>query len=179
MNDIEVKNAVADLTNEIRETYRFSLFPTSELYKEPEEIVDIIGGGILYDADVSEVSVCRCGSGFLIRMPKIRKSTMKLIYFAQGLAVLFLKLKYEISEDDFYEFENMKQYPFKGDVYQEFSNEMLCPLSIIDSIIERQTRYGDEFCVLDIAKNTGLNLEYIQKRMNDYMEIRGRKNNEK
>ena len=55
MKDMEVKNAIAALTNEIRETYRFSLFPTSELYKEPEDIVDMIGGGIQYDSGLSNV----------------------------------------------------------------------------------------------------------------------------
>ena len=170
MKDMEVKNAIAALTNEIRETYRFSLFPTSELYKEPEDIVDMIGGGIQYDSGLSNVYVCRCGNGFLIHAPETEEQTTKLQFFAQGLAVLFLKLKFEISEEDFHEFENMRLHPFDNELYREFADEMLCPMATVQSIIERQTRYGDSISMWEIARKTGLDIEYIKKRIKHHYE---------
>lgn len=164
----DVLDIVTNLSDDIRETYRFSLFPTSELYKEPEEIADLIGGGIQYDNRLPGAEVCRCGNGFLIRIPETEQKTMTLKYFAQGLAILFLKMKYEISEEDFFEFENMKMHSSSDKLYQDFADEMLCPLKTIGSIIDQQTRYGDSVSSARVSEKTGLEEEYIIERMKDY-----------
>ena len=107
----EQKQLIQAFANEVQRVYNFSLCVQESNYTDIDVIAERMGGGIDYMNLDLEPEVARCGSGFIIRLPLKQKTKAHILryYFAQGLAILFFGLKYQI-DDSFSTRRNMEFY---------------------------------------------------------------------
>jgi len=167
--DYQMKKLIREMVSEIKKIYDFSLYPLSEKYQEPNVIAEKMGGGVEYD-NVYEGQVCRCGNGFLIKLPSEKDKTRELREFAFCLAILFLEMKFQIDHSEFLENKNLEwiRIPSSHSSWEnctEFVDEMLCPADEMRKIVKEHCDENNMFDLVLVAKKLGLSVGYVEKRL--------------
>lgn len=176
MLDEKVKNLLEHMANDIRNIYNFSLVPTDPNYKSPEKIVEDMEGGLLF-LDVFDSKAARCGNSFLLYIQKEGRKTDQLRSFAQGLSILFLQLKFQISDDDFLKNENMKMYNMEMGDSQKFeqmiyfANELMCPKAKLREVTNAELQPDGTINIKSIANKLGLDYSYVESQLVNHKMI--------
>lgn len=163
------ENLIEEMAETIRNLYGFSLIPTSEQFMEPEEITDKMGGGIIYK-NTHGIAACRCGKSFLLQIQKETDKTTQLRFLTEALAVLFITLQYEVSEN-FLSNKNMEYCDILNtnnfDLHIAFANELLCPKKQLKYIVESFVDENSRFSLTEVSKKLGLSVNFIESRLKE------------
>lgn len=173
----QLKTLIEKLAETVKEIYQFSLLPTAKNYKDIETIVNDLGGGLIFQGFDTEV--CRCGTSFMIKMPNEKDKTSRLRCFAEGLAILFLELKYKMSDEEFMGRKNMSYETIYRRDYEDYkileylTDEFLCPREELRKAMVSILHDDGTFCIKDLVPLLGLNYSYIEHRLVQCHMIKG------
>lgn len=166
----QLKTALDELARVVQEIYQFSLLPTAKNYKDIEIIVNDLGGGLIHHEGL-DTEVCRCGTSFMLKIPNEKDKTSRLRSFAEGLAILFLELKYKMSDEEFMERKNMSYETIYRRDYEDYkmleylTDEFLCPREELRKATISVLHDDGTFCIKDLVSLLGLNYSYIELRL--------------
>lgn len=166
----QLKSVLDHLAWTVKNIHHFSLIPKSKDYKDIETITKELGGSLVFH-DGTETDVCRCGTSFIIRIPNTKIETYKLRCFAEALAILFLEIRYMMSDNDFMKHEDMvcetiyrRDYDdYKALIY--LTDEFLCPKEELKKTTISLLHDDGTFCINEVAKAMGLDYSYIELRL--------------
>lgn len=171
----EQKQLIKAFANEAQRLYDFSLCVPEKTYTDIDIIAERMGGGIEYLDSVSEPEVARCRNGFILRLPLRQKTKAHILryYFAQGLAILFFGLKYQI-DDSFVKRRNMEFYSihqFGGSRSQDYENmleltkELYLPANYLRQMVDSHCDENKKFSISIIADILSMDSGYVENRL--------------
>lgn len=162
------KELIKNFTFDLRKLYNFSFIPSDQNYKTIECVANSMSGGIEYSNHTNNVCVCRCGSGFIAKIPKTDDITMQLKYFAEAIYTLFFQMYYKVDNERYMSNPNMeyqRENSTNCDFLLNFMDELICPEHDLRQIAENCCDKDGELRISDVAKKVGLNESYVEHQL--------------
>lgn len=160
--DIKLKTLLQSFAEEVLNVFDFSLIATNQKFLQPDELIEKLGGGIEYRDFASVTEVCRCGNGFIVHVQKEKDLLKQLCSVAEALAILFLKMSYEIDDEKFHNMKNMEYQNGMGSDFEEIqflAHELLIPKKTLKLLTEKHLDAENRIHMNGIADDLGFSTE--------------------